>query len=74
MANTHSIHLVVPPKPQQLDAADIAGAVLETVRECREALDDFCEYHDTVVAQMSAQLNALELVALRGIAPKVGRS
>ena len=35
-----SIHLVtpqVPPKPQQsLDPADIAAAVLETVRDCEQ--------------------------------------
>ena len=75
MANPHSIHLVskVPTK-QPLDPSDIAAAVLETVRECSQALDDFRDYHDAVVTQMAAQLNALELTALRSIAPKVGRS
>lgn len=74
MANTHSIHLVSKDPPQTLDPGDIAAAVLQTVHECTAALDDFRDYHDAVVAQMAAQLNALELTALRSIAPKVGRS
>ena len=76
MLEGHSIHLVsrVPSKRQSLDPADMAASVLETVRECSQALTDFCDYHDAVVADMSAQLKALELVALRAITPKVGRS
>lgn len=79
MADTHSrsIHLVpkVSPKPKQsLDPADIAASVLETVRECSQALQNFHDYHEALVAEMDAQLNALELTALQSIAPKVGRS
>ena len=75
MAENHSIHLVpkVLPKPQ-LDPADIAAAVLETVRECTQALSDLCTYQEALTREMASQLNALEVVALRGIAAKVGRS
>ena len=74
MAGNYSIHLVSKVPPQPLDPADIAAAVLETVRQCNEALTDFRDYHDAVVAQMAERLNHLELTALRSIAPKVGRS
>ena len=75
MADTHSIHLApkVPPK-QPLDPADIAAAVLETVRECNQALSDFEAYHEALIAGMREQLNHLELTAIRAIATKVGRS
>lgn len=74
--STHSIHLVskVPPKRQSLDPAEIAASVLETVRECSQALQSFHDYHEALIAEMDAQLNALELTALQSIAPKVGRS
>jgi hypothetical protein len=75
VADTHSIHLVskLPPK-QPLDPADIAAAVLETVRECSQALIDFENYQEALIAGMRAQLNHLELTAIRAIAQKVGRS
>jgi hypothetical protein len=74
VANTYSIHLVSKVPPQSLDPADIAAAVFQTVRECTAALEAVREIQDAIVTQMAAQLNALELTALRSIAPKVGRS
>jgi hypothetical protein len=42
VADTHSIHLIrtpqVPPKPQPLDPADIAGEALAIARECAAAM------------------------------------
>jgi len=70
VANTHrSLHLVTPqvsPKPN-LDPADIASAVLETVRDCARALRDLEEYHEWLAGQMRANLNQLELAALRSM-------
>ena len=63
-----SIHLVVAqasPKPQPLDAKDIASQVLAVVRECSQALADFHEYEECIIGQMSAELSHLELTALR---------
>lgn len=78
MADTHSIHLVrtpqAHPKPQPLDPADIAGQVLGVVRECTEALNDFQEYQEHLIGQMGAQLNHLEVVALRAMTRKARRS
>ena len=70
MANSHSIHLVrssqASPKPN-LDPADIAAAVLETVRDCARALNDLTEYHEWLAGQMRANLNQLEVSALRAM-------
>jgi hypothetical protein len=70
VANTHrSLHLVTPqapPKPN-LDPADIAAAVLETVRDCARALSDLEKYHEWLAGQMRANLNRLELAALRSM-------
>jgi hypothetical protein len=78
VANSHSIHLVrspqAPPKPQPLDAADIAAAVLDTVRECSKALRDMEEYQEWLIGQMSGELKQLEVVALRAMTRKAGRS
>ena len=76
MANTHSIHLVprLPQKPQPLDPADIAAAVLETVRECTQALSYFQECQETLIGMMAADLSQLELAALRTMAKKARRS
>ena len=72
MANSHSIHLVrspqVSPKPQPLDPADIAAAVLDTVRECSKALRDMEQYQEWLISQMSGELKQLEVVALRTMA------
>ena len=75
MANTHSIHLVSKtPKPQPLDPADIAAAVLDTVRECSKALRDMEEYQEWLIGQMSGELKQLEVVALRTITRKARQS
>ena len=75
MADTHSIHLVSkPPKPQSLDPADIASQVLIVVRECTQALSYFRECQETLVGMMAADLNQLELTALRTMARKARRS
>jgi hypothetical protein len=75
VANTHSIHLVSKlPTKQSLDPADIAAAVLETVRECSQALTDFESYQEALVVEMREQLNHMEVTALRAMAQKVGRS
>ena len=72
------IHLVrspqVSPKPQPLDAADIASQVLAVVRECSQALADFEECQGHLVRQMGSQLNQLELAALRTMTRKARRS
>lgn len=64
------IHLIKPgpPKPQKLDAKDIAATVLETVRECGRALTNVQEYTEWAAGQMSAELHQLELCALRAMA------
>ena len=70
-SGNRSIHLVtpqVPQKPQSLDPADIAAAVLKTVRDCAKALRDFEDYQQWAVGQMSGQLHDLELAALRAMA------
>jgi hypothetical protein len=78
VANSHSIHLVrspqAPPKPQPLDVADIAAAVLDTVRECSKALRDMEEYQEWLIGQMSGELKQLEVVALRAMTQKARRS
>jgi hypothetical protein len=78
VANSHSIHLVrspqAPPKSQPLDAADIAAAVLDTVRECSKALRDMEEYQEWLISQMSGELKQLEVVALRAMTRKARKS
>jgi hypothetical protein len=75
VANTYSIHLVPKtPKPQPLDPADIAAAVLDTVRECSKALRDMEEYQEWLISQMSGELKQLEVVALRAMTKKARRS
>jgi hypothetical protein len=48
--------------------------VLETVRECCQALTDFETYHEALVGQMREQLNHMEVTAMRSMVVKVGRS
>jgi hypothetical protein len=72
--NTRQIHLVRPPQPNQLDPADIAAAVLDTVRECSKALRDMEEYQQWLIGQMSGELKQLEVVALRAMTRKARRS
>jgi hypothetical protein len=71
MANSHSIHLVrssqPSPKPN-LDPADIAAAVLETVRDCTKALHDAENYTEWALGQCRGQLSLLELAAMRAMA------
>lgn len=67
MAKTHSIQLVSKVPPQSLDPADIAAAVLQTVRECNRALTDLQEYQDWALGQMRGEINQLEVAALRAM-------
>jgi hypothetical protein len=71
VADSHSIHVVrtpqVPAKPQPLDPADVAAAVLDTVRECGRALKDLQEYQDWALGQMRGEINQLEVAALRAL-------
>jgi hypothetical protein len=48
--------------------ADIAAAVLDTVRECSKALRDMEEYQEWLISQMSGELKQLEVVTLRTMA------
>ena len=74
MAKTHSIHLVSKTPKPNLDPADIAAAVLETVRDCSKALRDMSEYQEWLIGQMSGELKQLEVAALRTMTKKASRS
>jgi hypothetical protein len=72
---THPVHQSPAAlESQPPDPADIAAAVLKTVRECSQALTDFSDYQEVLIGQMREQLNRLEVTALRSMVVKVGRS
>lgn len=70
MPDQPGIHLVhssqVSANPQPLDPADIALAVLETVRQCHQALEDVVEYHEYIQRQMELVAKQLQAAKRMG--------
>lgn len=71
--NSHRIHLVRPPqepKPQPLDAKDIAAEVFDVIRECRVALAECEEYQSMICGELASRLNQMEVIAMRSTAQR----
>jgi hypothetical protein len=74
MADSNCIHLVREDHPTtpNLEPPDIVQQALAIARECTETLDSLQAYESQMIAQLSAQIAQLEIVALRAIARKGG--
>jgi hypothetical protein len=77
VADSHRIHLVVPPqppKPKPIDPASIAAEVLTVVRSCEQFLTEFRYYQERLADELGAQITELELSALRNMTGRKGRA
>ena len=74
MSDQRGIHLVrpsqVPPKPQPLDPASIAAEVLTVVKSCKQFMTEFQYHQERLAKELRAELNELELSALRHMTRK----